>query len=266
MTLIIGIKCSDGIVMGADGAATYAALGQSTIRQETKKLEIFENCVIVGVAGPIGLGQRIRAEIQALWVDGEVKLQDQKSAEVMRIIRGVIWNKHIGPEMQVAHIAASVIGPQLAQQSAIASTVVGLPLQESSSLIQFDHQGAPEEASATLPFVAIGSGQPIADPFLAFLRRLFWPDRLPTLNDGIFSTLWTLQHAIQTNPGGVSGPKQIMILEKKNNVWKARELQEAELYEHEEAIQAHEKQLIDFHKLVPGAENEKNPLLVPLPS
>ncbi len=266
MTLIIGIKCSDGIVMGADGAATYAALGQSTIRQETKKLEIFENCVIVGVSGPIGLGQRIRAEIQALWVDGEIKLQYQRPAEVMRIIRGVIWNKHIGPEMQVAQIAASVIGPQLAQQSAIASTVVGLPLQESSCLIQFDHQGAPEEASATLPFVAIGSGQPIADPFLAFLRRLFWPDRLPTLNDGIFSTLWTLQHAIQTNPGGVSGPKQIMILEKKNNAWKARELQEVELYEHEEAIQAHEKQLIDFHKLIPGAENEKNPLLVPVPS
>ncbi len=38
MTLIIGIKCSDGIVMGADGAATFATLGQPTIRQETKKL------------------------------------------------------------------------------------------------------------------------------------------------------------------------------------------------------------------------------------
>jgi 20S proteasome alpha/beta subunit len=40
MTLIIGIKCSDGIVMGADGAATFGSLGQQTIRQGTKKLEV----------------------------------------------------------------------------------------------------------------------------------------------------------------------------------------------------------------------------------
>lgn len=43
MTLIIGIKCRDGIVMGADGAATFEALGQHTIRQETTKLDILEN-------------------------------------------------------------------------------------------------------------------------------------------------------------------------------------------------------------------------------
>jgi 20S proteasome alpha/beta subunit len=271
MTLIIGIKCSDGIVMGADGAATFAALGQPTIRQETKKLDILVNRLIVGVSGPIGLGQRIKAEIENLWTNGRPTLGDQRPADAMKIMREALWTKHIGPEMQVAQVAAGVVG-QSAIQSAIASTVVCMPLKGVPCLIQFDHQGAPEEANASLPFVAIGSGQPIADPFLAFLRRLFWPNSLPTLNDGIFTTVWTLHHAIKTHPGGVSDPVQIIILEKTQNnssgnqtnqMWKARELPEAELYEHMESIKGHEKELIDYHRIIPDTEKENIPIPVP---
>ncbi len=271
MTLIIGIKCSDGIVMGADGAATFATLGQPTIRQETKKLDILENRIIVGVSGPIGLGQRIKAEIEALWTDSRTPLGDQRPADAMKIIREALWNKHIGPEMQVAHIALGAVG-QSAIQSAIAGTVTCMPLKGLPCLFQFDQQGAPEEATDSLPFVSIGSGQPIADPFLAFLRRLFWPNSLPTLNDGIFTTAWTLYHAIKTHPGGVSDPMQIVILEKAQNysarnptnqMWKARELQETELYEHMESIKAHEKELIDFHKIEPDTEKEKIPIPEP---
>ena len=39
-------------------------------------------------------------------------------------------------------------------------------------LIQCNHVGMTEAATTDLPFVAIGSGQELADPFLAFLRRI----------------------------------------------------------------------------------------------
>lgn len=249
MTLIIGIKCRDGVVVGADGAATFQAMGQSTIRQETTKLDILENRVIVGVSGPIGLGQRIKAEIKSLWTDSKLGFGEQKPTEAMKTIRDTLWQKHIGPELKIAQEAAGAIGQPLALQSALVQTVVCLPLKGVPCLFQFDQQGAPEEATDTLPFVAIGSGQFIADPFLAFLRRIFWRDCLPTVNDGIFTTLWALDHAIQTNPGGVSDPKQVMILERTqkvpqanptNQIWKARQLQETEFQEHMEAIKAHE--------------------------
>ena len=38
MTLIVGIKCSDGIVVAADGAATLGSFGQQTAKQPVKKL------------------------------------------------------------------------------------------------------------------------------------------------------------------------------------------------------------------------------------
>lgn len=55
MALIVGIKCKDGIVMGSDGAATLRTMGQSTIIQPTKKLEIISNSIVLGVSGPIGV-------------------------------------------------------------------------------------------------------------------------------------------------------------------------------------------------------------------
>jgi ATP-dependent protease HslVU (ClpYQ) peptidase subunit len=93
MTLIVGIKCRNGIVMGADGAATLGALGQQTIRQETEKLDILENRIIVGVSGPVGLGQRIRAEIHTLWTDSRVRLVDKKPEEAMENYTGFALGK-----------------------------------------------------------------------------------------------------------------------------------------------------------------------------
>ena len=63
MTLIVGILCSDGVVVAADGAATLGSLGNSTVRQEVKKLDVISGKIIVGVSGPVGLGQKLKDKI-----------------------------------------------------------------------------------------------------------------------------------------------------------------------------------------------------------
>ena len=134
-------------------------------------------------------------------------------------------------------------------QSAVATSVLALPLDGEPRLFQFDHQCAPEEASEDLPFIAIGSGEAIADPFLAFLRRIFWPTTLPSLVDGVFAAFWTLQHAIDVNPGGVAEPKQIITIAKDAaGKVSARELPDDELEDHVEAVRAAEKRLSEFKR------------------
>jgi hypothetical protein len=232
MTLIVGIKCEEGIVLGADGAATFGVMGQTTIRQATKKLDIMEGCVVIGVSGPIGLGQRIRGDVQTLWQ--EKKLGGRKPHEAMTILRGALLG-HVTPEMQMAQLSRNVIG-QVGITSALCATIIALPVAKHASLFQFDQNCSPEEATENLPFVSIGSGQPIADPFLAFIRRIFWPNRLPKIGEGILATTWTLSHAIATSPGGVSDPTQIVLLEQVKGDWRARELEHQELQEHKQAV------------------------------
>ena len=240
MTLIVGIKCSDGVVLGADGAATYGVMGQPTIRQAAPhKLSILHDCVVVGVSGPVGLGQRFCSEIETLWLDK--KLSGKSPVQAMTIIRQQLWT-HTQFELNAAALARNTIGPT-ANQSALAHSVVALPCNKVPSLLQFDQQGAPEAATDDLPFVAIGSGQFIADPFLAFLRRLLWPNRSPKLQEGVFTALWTLEHAIQTHPGGVAGPIQIVTLQQD---CRAKQVPEEELQEHRQAVNGAEAALTSY--------------------
>ncbi|MDX6696203.1 MAG: proteasome beta subunit [Blastocatellia bacterium] len=261
MTLIVGVKCSDGIVLGADGAATFGTMGQRTIRQSVTKLHIISHRVIVGVSGPIGLSQRITGRIENLYQEN--KFSGLNPVQAMTLIRETIWPDLFG-ELQAASIAKNVIGP-VAMDSAIASSIVALPLARRPALFQFDQQGAPEEATDDLPFIAIGSGQPTADPFLAFVRKIFWPKVLPSLEMGIFSTLWTLEHAIDTNPGGVADPKQIIVLEKSGKDYQARQLADEDLQEHYEAINAAETALRDFRKGLSADVAEATEVQVPQP-
>ncbi len=249
MTLIIGIKCKDGsIVMGADGAATFGALGTPTAMQPTKKLSILQDQIIVGVSGPVGLGQRLKGEMDKLYQAGG--LSGKVPFEAMTIISQKFRN-HILPELETARISAPVLGNGVATQSALCSTLVALPIKHKSSLFQFDHQGSPEETNDDLPFASIGSGQAIADPFLGLIRRVFWDgDCPPNINEAIFATFWTLRHAISVSPGGVSDPIQMMSLVKNGSDWVAKEYSKEEMEEHEEAIKAAEKSLQDFRKSI----------------
>ena len=69
-----------------------------------------------------------------------------------------------------------------------------------------------------------------------FLRRTFWKTRKPSLQDGIFAALWTLEYVIRSDPGGVGGEPRIAVLEKRNGLWNARHIQDLELEEHRQAV------------------------------
>jgi 20S proteasome alpha/beta subunit len=264
MTLIVGIKCKDGIVLGADGAATYGSLGQLTIRQPVKKkIRLIGNQVVVGVSGPVGLGQRIAGEVEAIQKNGIPIDEKQRKAlihckpyEVMGFLRHMIWGI-VGPELEIARVTAQTLGAA-ALQSALMQAVVVLLVGNEPCLFHFDQQGSGEQATDDLPFVAIGSGQLIADPFLAFIRRLFWKDRLPTSDEGVFAAVWAVQHAIETNPGGVGPPIQIInmikVEEGKNLIWRAQEMSQALNEERLQFIGSLEAEIANLPKTIEEAK------------
>ena len=70
------------------------------------------------------------------------------------------------------------------------------------------------KSSKGVSYVSMGSGQMISDPFLGLQRRIFWKDgEPPSLSDGVFATVWTLQHAVDVNAGGIKEPIEVAVLE-----------------------------------------------------
>jgi 20S proteasome alpha/beta subunit len=239
MTLLIGIKCTDGIVMAADGAATFGNnLGTNTIRQPVRKLEIVNNRMIVGVTGAIGLQQRFVGELGAQNISSSTKRH-----QVMELLANAL-RKPLRNEFEMAEAAKGALG-NAAINGVLSGTLIALLVEGHPTLIQFSHQGSPECATESLRFVSLGSGQPLADPFLAFLRRIFWETKPPTLEDGIFACVWALVHAIKTNPGGVDEPIQIMTLRLNNNAPEIREIAAEELQEHREFITSAETKIAE---------------------
>jgi hypothetical protein len=203
VTLIIGIRCEDGIVLGGDGASTVGSLSGTTIKQPTKKLEIIDGKVILGFSGPVGLGQILKSEIVKVW--GVEKNVTRSEATDLRVAITKKTRPHVEREFNAAAGFAKVLG-QNELSSALCTVLLALPLYSVSkdfSLIEFTHQCSSEEVTSLIPFSAIGSGKNIADPFLAFIKKIFWKDRIPTLAEGRFAVIWTLIHTIETNPGGV---------------------------------------------------------------
>ena len=206
MTAIVGILCRDGVVVGTDSSATFAiGTGQfafRTIESSSKKIRIIGERIIVDGTGEIGFNQRFCA-----------------------LVEGANNQNLFGPgqltEFDVA-VRLSAAALQNFQSTGVHKgqidfgCVMAFPCRTSFKLLQFSLQHfQPEFVTSDLWFVSLGSGQPITDPFLGFLRRVFWPPEKkepPGISEGIFFTTWALLHAIDLNPGGINGPLQLALL------------------------------------------------------
>src|SRR6266436_1341578 len=69
MTVIVGILCSDGVVIGSDSAmaAGRALTGYTIERQDgdVLKIEIIADDTITAVTGAMGLAQRFNEQVEA---------------------------------------------------------------------------------------------------------------------------------------------------------------------------------------------------------
>jgi hypothetical protein len=255
LTLIVGVRCGEGVVIGADSAATLGTLGQPTVRQPCDKVEVIEDRLLLAVSGPVGLAQRIAGEVGRAWA---TKTLRGESWEVMTLLRRAFL-PHLEDEFKAAQVAQPVIG-RAALEDALSHTLLAMPVKKEPCLFQFDAQGAPEEATENLPFVCIGSGRLLADPFMAFVAGLFWQKgKFPTLPNGVFATLWTIRQAIDLAPGGLADPIQIFTLAGDGSDWKARKLDDADLQEHFEAIEQAKAALQNFRKALQPPYQEAPP-------
>lgn len=242
MTAIVGVFCKDGIVIGADSAATSAAGREPTVEQPVMKIDIIDNCIIIAGTGQIGLGQRFRAQVTDLWI-GRKLIGADKFA----------WAKTVA--------ATAIKDFQETGAPREYGALVAFPCKHEHNLVEFalgDFQ--PEFKDRNIWYVSMGSGQKIVDPFLAFIRDVFWNGGPPTIQDAIFATTWALDHVIRVNPGGVNGPVHIATLEKDGGGWKARLLSENDLLEHRANIDAAKDALRNYkERMSEGTEAAEIP-------
>jgi 20S proteasome alpha/beta subunit len=247
MTVLVGVLCTDGVVVGSDSSATFsAAPNLNTIEQPVQKTFIVGNDVIFATAGAGGLGQRLEFILQGLR-----QAQDWRGAHHLPIALEI--SRRMLQNLQHTFQGPGQLG-----------ALVAFACQNAFHLCEFaltDFQ--PEMKTKDTWFVSMGSGQMITDPFFGLLRRTLFRNAQPTLHEGVLAAYWALDNAIQLNTGGINGPIQLAVLRRTTPEapFEARLLGADERTEHARAIKSLEDYLAAYRQqLTPqAAESEKQP-------
>ena len=240
MTAIVAARCLDGVVVGADGSATFMTSGNTgpvpTIAQPySKKVQIIRDHVIVAGSGEIGHLQRYVSVTKKLWDNGEFA----RKTEIK--IGKLISRKSLDDFQETMPMSPP-------------SAIAAFPADGKSCLCELTPPNFQPEVKEVdgLWYVSLGNGQQITDSFLAFLRSTFWEDRAPNVRQGIFTVLWTLMHACEVAPWGIREPIQIAVLEGTGRKIHARMLPDDELIEHRNLVQSATEHLAGFGNTVLG--------------
>lgn len=219
MTLIVGIRCTDCVVVGSESAITFGPSDRlpTIVQPFRQKIEIVDDRLIVAGTGKLGLGQRFVDVASKCWRE-----IDPAQTNVLDFGRIVAMN---------GRNDLAQTGATLGEYGAL----VAVPVGSRAELIEFAVEDLqPELKTDDNWYVSMGSGQIVADPLLGFFRKVFWGDDPPQRQDGVFSMTMVLTLACEMAPIGVAKPLQIAIL----SVDSAGEpitqrLTEGELLEHE---------------------------------
>ncbi|MCG8435699.1 MAG: hypothetical protein MJA83_16875 [Gammaproteobacteria bacterium] len=254
MTVLIGLYCSNGVVIGSDSAATSAAGQMPLIKQATTKVEAINDKILVATTGAVGLSQRFKHHIRDEWSGGGFRssvhqMSTSLTGRAMRDFQSSLSLAMSGGNLGFGALMAAPVGDE-------------------HQLIEFSVSDLqPEIKGHQIPFVSMGSGQVLAEPFLGFIRRVFWSDEPPSLHDGVFATLWCLRHTFDLVPGGVGPPAQIAVLERgKRGQWQVRLLDDDDLQEHQQHCDAAERHIGKYRSVILGEAEDAQPPEVPTPT
>lgn len=216
MTILVGVKCKDGIVIGADSVAT-STMGHNPLVQilSNDKLQLIGNHGIMASTGSVGLSQRLKAVLDKLWTAGTSRNDPvQYMSEVAKLT--------------IQDFANTML--QRTPQGGIGfGALLAMIIQSKPYLFEFgttDFQ--PEMKQGKLFAVSIGSGQLLADPFLAFVSRVLWENTEPTVEMAKVGVYWVLDHTIKYAPGGVGEPIRLGVLKQTDGQWKAELLEDTQ--------------------------------------
>jgi hypothetical protein len=230
MTVLVGTLCWDGVVIGADSIATSTSGFHPTIQiRSDDKIVTVGDRVIIATTGAVGLSQRFHAIVEQCYADGAFRMPCIQCAKAISAATVQDFGSTGVPRTQ----GGLGFGAMLAA-----------PIADQPELIEFNHiDMQPERRTGRLHFVSMGSGQILADPFLAFVSRVLWRGSIPDVKIAALGVYWTLAHAIKYAPGGVGEPIRVAVLRKKADSWKATLLEEDQLQEQLQHISAIEERI-----------------------
>lgn len=207
MTIVVCIKCDDGVVVAADSMLSVGELQISG-----QKIQLIED-KIFAFAGDLSLAERFRAHVEII----------KPSASSHKID----YSTTLGNTF-ANHLRASKIERNKAELNTV---LVCCHANQLEACI-FSPCCSPRYLDCDHFYFAIGSGVTAALPFLAFLLKSLDQDKHPpSLVDGKLFAVWAALYATERLSGGVGGEIDVAIAQVVDGVISLRELPRGDIEE-----------------------------------
>jgi len=228
VTVLVGVRCSDGVVIGADGISTSAMGNFPLIHLEADpKIRIFGDAVIMATTGPVGYTQRLHHHLDLA-----------EKGHVFRNFTAREATTNISDRL-LTDLQKSK-APIHAQEGIGFGGLMAAHVKDGPFLAEFSTTNFQAEMKiGKIFFASMGSGQMLADPFLAFVCRVLWKNEMPSVDRGRFGVYWVLAHTIKLAPGKVGLPIQLATLRKVGDACVAKEEDTQESAQYVEALEDH---------------------------
>jgi hypothetical protein len=222
MTVVVAFYCPDGIVIAADSMITPSMGGISVGHHHGRKIEVLPGPQLFAFAGD--QGQAARFKIMAQLEHANIAALSHALDYGLGMSAGII------KQLASTGVVGNAIGT---------NTILAFCHGGSHHCCMFEGQLQPRLLDEHHFYAALGSGKLSADPFLRFLVDIFCSNGRPNLREAIFLATWTVQHVIDTNPGGVAGPIRVSTFSSDGNgSFAAAELPDSEIAEHQQAVES----------------------------
>jgi len=156
MTLVVALKCTDGVVLATDSQATSGARGAFpwefyNVRElGIPKIHAINKCCVMAIAGAVSFSQDIERRLDIK------KLSDEYCFSVKDAISSVIWDITRGKIEKFSSIYPYPENERKASQYLGDVVFVGFDGDDSIRIFYIDQHGESEEIES---FCSIGSGE-----------------------------------------------------------------------------------------------------------
>lgn len=209
MSLIVGIRCVDSVVLAASGPSVGPSSdGLPPARQWARRLRVVAGQAVLGAAAHDGLAQEM-----ALSLENCLARPDQRAASD-EVLRHKLREALAAPIQRSVAIHRTLQGLPgfgiTSNEYVLSQTLLAIPLGNRLRLFVLDPECSLTEVAGDLTEAAVGRARVLAEPFLAFLRDMLWPSGMPSLAQGELAAYWTVLHTIQRTAAGLTLPIQLV--------------------------------------------------------
>ena len=206
MPQILGIHCTNGVVLAASGSGDHDL---SNAPRPARSLRVISGQAVLGVSGPEGLAQEMTLALEGALAtpergDGSELSFRNKLREALAgpIQRGAPLQRSLGA------VADSSDGD--GSRRSCGGGIVALPFRRALRLYVLDSTCALTELTEENPYASVGSARAPTETFLRFLARNLWPAGVPSLRQAEMAACWALAHS--QADGRVPEPYQLIVM------------------------------------------------------